>query len=83
MKTILAVAAGFALLSSAAFAQDAAPASDFATLDADASGDVTLAEANTIWPDLTAELYAAADTNGDGKVDQAEYDVFLAANPLP
>jgi hypothetical protein len=79
MKKILALAAGFALLSSAAFAQ-AAP-SDFATVDADASGDVTLAEANTLWPDLTQEAYAAADTNGDGKVDQAEYEAFLAANP--
>jgi hypothetical protein len=80
MKKIFALAAAFALVSTAAFAQ---VASDFATVDADASGDVTLAEANTLWPDLTAELYAAADTNGDGKVDQAEYEVFLAANPLP
>ena len=80
MKKILALAAAFALVSTAAFAQ---VASDFATVDADASGDVTLAEANTLWPDLTAELYAAADTNGDSKVDQAEYEVFLAANPLP
>jgi hypothetical protein len=80
MKKILALAAAFALVSTAAFAQ---AATDFATVDADASGDVTLAEANTIWPDLTAELFAAADTNADGKVDQAEYDVFLAANPVP
>jgi hypothetical protein len=80
MKKIFALAAAFALVSTAAFAQ---VASDFATVDADASGDVTLAEANTLWPDLTAEAYAAADTNADGKVDQAEYDVFLAANPLP
>jgi hypothetical protein len=80
MKKIFALAAAFALVSTAAFAQ---VASDFATVDADASGDVTLAEANTLWPDLTAELFAAADTNADGKVDQAEYEVFLAANPLP
>ena len=58
-------------------------ASDFATVDADASGDVSIAEANTLWPDLTAEAYAAADTDADGKVSQAEYEVFLAANPLP
>jgi len=80
MKKILALAAAFALVSTAAFAQ---VASDFATVDADASGDVTLAEANTLWPDLTAEAYAAADTSGDGLVDQAEYEAFLAANPLP
>jgi hypothetical protein len=64
--------------STAAMAQ---AASDFATVDADASGDVTLTEAQTVWADLTQEAYAAADANADGKVDQAEYDAFLAANP--
>lgn len=80
MKTILALATGFALLSTAAFAQTAP--TDFATVDADASGDVTLTEANTIWPDLAEDAYKAADINGDGKVDQAEYEAFLAANPV-
>jgi hypothetical protein len=79
MKKLLALATAFALVSTAALAQ---AATDFATLDADASGDVSIAEANTIWPDLTAEAYAAADTDGDGKVSQAEYEAFLAANPV-
>src|SRR5690606_6753059 len=52
-------------------------ASDFVAVDADQSGDVTLAEAQAIWPDLTEEAYAAADTSGDGMVDQAEYTAFL------
>jgi hypothetical protein len=64
--------------STAAMAQ---AASDFATVDADASGDITLTEAQTVWAELTQEAFAAADTNADGKVDQAEYDAFLAANP--
>jgi hypothetical protein len=64
--------------STAAMAQ---AATDFATVDADASGDVTLTEAQAVWATLTQEVYAAADTNGDAKVDQAEYDAFLAANP--
>jgi hypothetical protein len=80
MKKIFALATAFALVSTAAFAQ-AVP--DFATVDADASGDVSITEANTLWPDLTAEAYAAADTDADGKVSQAEFEVFLAANPLP
>jgi hypothetical protein len=80
MKKIIALAAGFALLSTAAFAQ---VASDFATVDADASGDVSITEANTLWPDLTAEAYAAADTDADGKVSQAEFEAYLTANPLP
>ncbi|HHY49564.1 MAG TPA: hypothetical protein GYA10_07440 [Alphaproteobacteria bacterium] len=64
--------------STAAMAQ---AASDFATVDADQSGDVTLTEAQAVWADLTQEAYAAADANSDGKVDQAEYEAFLAANP--
>lgn len=64
--------------STAAMAQ---AASDFATVDADASGDVTLTEAQAVWATLTQEAYAAADTNGDGKVDEAEYAAFLSANP--
>jgi hypothetical protein len=65
----------------ASTAATAQAATDFATVDADASGDVTLTEAQTVWADLTQEAYVAADTNGDGRVDQAEYDVWLAANP--
>jgi hypothetical protein len=64
--------------STAAMAQ---AASDFASVDADASSDVTLTEAQTVWPNLTQEAFAAADTNSDGKIDQAEYEAFLAANP--
>lgn len=56
-------------------------ATDFATVDADASGDVSLTEAQTVWAELTAEAYAAADTNADGKVDQAEFVAYVAANP--
>jgi hypothetical protein len=64
--------------SGAAIAQ---AASDFATVDADASGDVTLTEATAVWPTLTEDAYKAADANGDAKVDEAEYNAFLAANP--
>jgi hypothetical protein len=64
--------------SSAALAQGAV---DFASIDVDASGDVTLTEAQVLWADLTAEAYAMADANGDAKVDQVEFEAFLAANP--
>ena len=56
-------------------------ASDFASVDADASGDVSVAEAQVVWADLTAEVFVAADANGDGKVDQPEYEAFLAVHP--
>lgn len=81
MKKILItlVAIGF---SSAAFAQDAA-AVTFATVDADASGGVSLAEAQVAWADLTQEAFDAADTSKDGSLDQAEFDAYAATLPAP
>ncbi|HEY0918780.1 hypothetical protein [Devosia sp.] len=78
MKKLLVslVAIGFA---SAAMAQ---VVTDFAAVDADASGDVSLTEAQAVWAELTEEAFKAADTNADGKVDQAEYEAYLAANPV-
>ena len=78
MKKLLVSVLVLGLGSTAVLAQ---AASDFATVDTDASGDVTLTEAQTVWADLTQEALTAADTNADGKIDQAEYDAFLAANP--
>ncbi|MCS6758733.1 MAG: hypothetical protein MO852_06650, partial [Candidatus Devosia euplotis] len=48
-------------MSSAAFAQ---AATDFATVDDDLSGGVTMEEAQLAWSDLTAKAFAAADTDG-------------------
>lgn len=64
--------------SSAAMAQ---AATDFASVDADASGEVSLTEAQAVWAELTEEAHAAADTDQSGGLSQAEYDVLLAANP--
>jgi Skp family chaperone for outer membrane proteins len=65
-------------VSTAAMAQSA---TDFAIVDADASGDVSLTEAQAIWPDLSQEAYAAADTDQNGSLNQAEYEALLAAIP--
>lgn len=80
MKKILVsvLVLGIAGASGAALAQTA---SDFASVDADKDGAVTITEAQAVWKDLTEDTYKAADTNGDGKVDEAEYAAFLAANP--
>ena len=65
-------------LSSAAFAQ---VPSDFATLDTDASGGLSLTEVQTAFPDLTAENFAAADTDGNGELSAEEY--ATATTPPP
>lgn len=63
-------------LSTAAFAQ---AATDFATVDADASGGVTLAEAQVAWPELTQDAFTAADTDGNGELSSDEYAALTAA----
>ena len=65
-------------LSSAAFAQ---VPSDFATLDTDASGGLSLTEVQAAFPDLTAENFAAADTDGNGELSAEEY--ATATTPPP
>ncbi|MHA6689130.1 hypothetical protein [Devosia sp. A449] len=66
-------------LSTAAFAQAAAP--DFASFDTDASGGLTLVEAQVAWPDLNEESFTAADTNADGELSVEEFDVLAATTP--
>lgn len=63
-------------MSGAAFAQGAP---DFATLDADMSGGVSFAEAQVAWPDMTAEEFAAADTDGNGELSPEEFGVLTGA----
>ena len=65
-------------LSSAAFAQ---AATDFATVDADASGGVTLAEAQVAWPELTEEAFTAADIDANGELSAEEYVAIAAPAP--
>lgn len=71
----------FALgLSGAAMAQ---AATDFASVDTDVSGGVSLVEAQVAWPDLTEEAFTAADTDGNGELSAEEYDAFIAASETP
>lgn len=78
MKTLLLVAAmtaGFSV--QAAFAQEdtGPPMADFATLDADGDGGVTLAELEA----LGAARFAAIDADGDGAVSAQELLAHRAA----
>jgi hypothetical protein len=68
-------------LSTAAFAQAAAP--DFATVDADASGGVSLAEAQVVLPDLTEEAFTAADIDANGELSAEEFTTLTATAAVP
>jgi hypothetical protein len=45
----------------------------FAAADANKDGGVTFVEAQALFPTLTQEQFNAADTNGDGKLEEGEY----------
>jgi hypothetical protein len=68
-------------LSTAAFAQAAAP--DFATIDADASGGVSLAEAQVALPELTEEAFTAADLDANGELSAEEFATVSATAAVP
>ena len=46
---------------------------DFASADANKDGFVSQDEAMGVYPTLTADIFAKADANGDGKLDAGEY----------
>lgn len=45
---------------------------NFADVDTDLSGELSLAELQAVWPDLTAEAFAAADIDGNGSLSADE-----------
>lgn len=69
MKTILATAAALSFTTALALAQTP----DFAAVDADASGTITVEEAKAAMPELTDEAFAAADADGSGDLSAEEY----------
>ena len=79
MKKILVSILALGLATSGAMAQAAAP--DLVTADADKSGDVSFAEAQLVWADLTADAFAAADADASGALSQAEFDAYVATLP--
>jgi len=65
-------------MSGAAFAQ---AATDFASVDADVSGGVSLTEAQVAWPDLTEDAFTAADADANGELSAEEYAALVSAAP--
>lgn len=68
MKRMALFALPFGLFAAAAVAQTALPMIE----DLDASGDWSQAELQSVWPDLTAEGFAAIDTDANGAVSPEE-----------
>ena len=63
------------LLSSAAIAATG----DFAKVDANADGKITLEEGMKLHPEWTADAFKALDKDGDGALSQTEYDTAASA----
>jgi hypothetical protein len=80
MKKIIVSSLVVLGLSTAAFAQ---AATDFASVDTDLNGSVSLTEAQVAWPDLTEEAFTAADTDANGELSAEEYDALVAAAAAP
>ena len=75
--------AAFAQESVSATPQGAEAVPEFATVDADASGGVTFEEAQVAWPDLTAEAFAAADTDANGELSLEEFGLLASGAHTP
>lgn len=65
-------------LSTAAFAQ---AATDFASVDADTSGGISLTEAQVAWPELTEDQFKTADVDASGELSEEEYTALTGAAP--
>ena len=63
----------FAVLAVSLLAATAAQAAEFAEVDTDADGAITLEEATAVMPDLTEDAFAAADTDEDGTLNADEF----------
>ncbi|SFI41013.1 hypothetical protein [Jannaschia pohangensis] len=71
MKTLLSSAATVLILAAPLWAQDA-----------DGDGNVSLEELQAVYPDVTAESYAAMDTDADGTLSAAEIQAAIDAGTL-
>lgn len=69
-------ASAFALAATAAGAQQV----DFASLDTDGSGGLSLAEVQAAFPSATAEDFAQFDFDGSGELSESEWNAWLSAS---
>lgn len=75
-KTVFTLAALIGLSATGgALAQDL----DFATLDADANGEISMEELQVAIPDLTEESFAMLDIDASGAVSEEEFAALTPA----
>ena len=72
------IALSFAILGLSAGAAFAQMDMSFADVDTDASGEVSLAELQVHWPDVTPEEFAAADSDTSSGLSADEFDALQA-----
>lgn len=63
----------FAVLAVSVLAVGSAQAADFAEVDTDADGSVSLDEAVSMMPDLTEDAFISADADADGALTADEF----------
>ena len=78
------IATGLVALALAATPALAQAPLTFADVDTDASGELSFAELQAVWPDLTQEEFTVADQDANGSLSPAELDALqLGAEALP
>lgn len=70
-------------LAVAVFLPAAAQAADFASIDANGDGYVSMPEFQTALPEAPADAFIAADTNADGALSTEEFAAAQEAGTLP
>ncbi|NPD14517.1 EF-hand domain-containing protein [Xinfangfangia sp. D13-10-4-6] len=73
LRAMALVATSASLIAGAAMAQTSLPLIE----DADGSGDWSLAELQTLWPELTQEGFVAIDTDANGAVSPEELQLAV------
>ena len=76
MKKIILSSAIVLSLAGTAIAQTP---TTFADVDADTSGELSLTELQTVWPDMTDAEFGPADTDASGGLTVAELNALQAA----
>lgn len=74
------LALGVAMLGLTAGVTLAQTPTNFADVDTDGNGELSLQELQVVWPDFTEAEFNSADTDGSGGISVDELNAFQAGN---